>query len=154
MPPSLAARFTAGELAVLSVVAFEAAQHGACAISLAELGARSGCCRSLVRRAVRIAAGLGLITVEYRPRSGQRSLTNIIRIRDVSWLAWIARRGGSTKSSPSGTQIRKRAQERALRHPKRYPSTVDPAGSQHDTQRPWQGTAGLGLTGRGGARPG
>ena len=54
-----------------------------------ELTARAGVCHSLAKRAVRLAELDGLITVQRRPRSGRKHLTNIIRIIRAEWLDWL-----------------------------------------------------------------
>jgi hypothetical protein len=89
LPPHLAAGFTTGELAVLKVISDEWLAHGACDRSLNELAARAGVCHSLAKRAVRLAELDGLLTVQRRPRSGRKHLTNIIRIVRVEWLDWL-----------------------------------------------------------------
>ena len=65
--------------------------HGACDRSLNELAARAGVCHSLAKRAVRLAELDGLFTVQRRPRSGRKHLTNIIRIIRAEWLDWLAK---------------------------------------------------------------
>src|SRR3954452_7934678 len=91
MPPSLACRFTVGELAVLRIVGDEVRQHGQCDRCVDELAARAGVCRSLVKNAIRTAARLGLLTVEERRREGRRNLPNVVRVVSREWLAWLAR---------------------------------------------------------------
>src|SRR3954451_5829324 len=104
MPPSLACRFTVGELAVLRIVGGgggeravlrivgdEVRQHGQCDRCVDELAARAGVCRSLVKNALRTAARLGLLTVEERRREGRRNLSNVVRIVSREWLVWLAR---------------------------------------------------------------
>ena len=86
---ALAATFTTGELAVLKVISDEWLAHGACDRSLNELAARAGVCHSLAKRAVRLAELDGLFTVQRRPRSGRKHLTNIIRIIRAEWLDWL-----------------------------------------------------------------
>ena len=65
--------------------------HGGCDRSLNELAARAGVCRSLAKRTIRLAELDGLITVQRRPRSGRKHLTNIIRIVRAEWLDWLAK---------------------------------------------------------------
>src|SRR6478735_11179744 len=89
LPPVIAAAFTVGELAVLKVISDEWLAHGACDRSLNELAARAGVCHSLAKRAVRLAELDGLLTVQRRPRSGRKHLTNIIRIIRAEWLDWL-----------------------------------------------------------------
>jgi hypothetical protein len=91
LPPAIAATFTTGELAVLKVLSDEWLAHGACDRSLNELAARAGVCHSLAKRAVRLAELDGLLTVQRRPRSGRKHLTNIIRIVRAEWLDWLAK---------------------------------------------------------------
>jgi hypothetical protein len=91
LPPVIAATFTVGELAVLKVISDEWLAHGACDRSLNELAARAGVCHSLAKRAVRQAELDGLFTVQRRPRSGRKHLTNIIRIVRPEWLDWLAK---------------------------------------------------------------
>src|SRR5215213_8234253 len=85
MPPSLACRFTVGELAVLRIVGDEVRQHGCCARAIAELAARAGCGRTTAQNALRQAARLGLVTVQERRREGCKSDTNLIRIVSKEW---------------------------------------------------------------------
>ena len=48
-----------------------------------------GSADSLAKRAVRLAELDGLFTVQRRPRSGRKHLTNIIRIIRAEWLDWL-----------------------------------------------------------------
>jgi hypothetical protein len=89
LPSNLAANFTTGELAALKIVADEFLAHGACYISRNEIGARAGVSQSVVKRALRLAARLTMISVLHRPRSGRKHLTNIIRIIRAEWLVWL-----------------------------------------------------------------
>src|SRR3954452_19561980 len=91
MPPSLACRFTVGELAVLRIVGDEVRRRGQCDRCVDEIAARAGVCRSLVKNALRTAARLGLVTVEERRRAGRRNLPNVVRIVSREWLTWLAR---------------------------------------------------------------
>ena len=91
MPPSLACKFTVGELAVLRIVGDEVRQHGRCDRCVDEIAARAGVCRSLVKNALRTAGRLGLLTVEERRREGRRNLPNVVRIVSRAWLMWLAR---------------------------------------------------------------
>src|ERR671926_942153 len=93
MPPSLACKFTVGELAVLRIVGDEVRQHGQCDRCVDEIAARAGVCRSLVKNAIRTAARLGLLTVEERRRVGRRNLPNVVRIVSKEWTVWLTRGG-------------------------------------------------------------
>src|SRR5205085_6375345 len=90
MPPSLACKFTVGELAVLRIVGDEVRQHGQCDRCVDELAARAGVCRSLVKNAIRTAARLGLLTVEERRREGRTNLPQGIRVISKAWTYWLA----------------------------------------------------------------
>jgi hypothetical protein len=90
MPPTLAAGFTTGQMAVLRIAADEVAAHGFCDRSLAELAARAGVCRKLAQMTIRPAAGL--IAVQRRPRPGRKNLTNIVKIVSPEWVTWIRHR--------------------------------------------------------------
>jgi hypothetical protein len=74
---------------VLRVIADEWLAHGVSDRSLKELAARAGVCRSIAKRAVRLAELDGLITVQRRPRSGRKHLTNIIRVIRADWIDWL-----------------------------------------------------------------
>ena len=93
LPPAIAATFTTGETAVLRIVADEVLAHGACDRSRNELAARAGVSLTIVRRALRYAERDGLITVQRRPRSGRKHLTNIIRIIRAEWKDWLSKGG-------------------------------------------------------------
>jgi hypothetical protein len=60
MPPTLAAQYTVGELAVLRIVGDETHAKGTCDRSLAEIAARAGVCRKLAQLTLRLAARDGL----------------------------------------------------------------------------------------------
>jgi hypothetical protein len=95
LPPSLAARFTWGEIAVMRIVGDECRAHGCCSLHLDAIAARAGVHRTTVQNALREAQGRGevpntpIISVQERRRKGQRSLTNIIRIINSEWLNWL-----------------------------------------------------------------
>lgn len=91
LPPTLRARFTLGEVAVLTVIIMDVRLKGYCDASVAEIGQRAGCCRTLVRNAIRMASTLGLIAVMERPRRGAKNLTNRITVIGAELKAWIDR---------------------------------------------------------------
>lgn len=93
LPPALACMFTTGELAALAVIGAEVRQQGTCDRSIDELAARAGVSRSTVQRAIRQACIAGLVTKEERPRRGQKSQTNILRVVSREWSAWLKRAG-------------------------------------------------------------
>ena len=95
MPPTLAANFTVGELATLRIVRDEVSANGACERTLGEIAARAGVSVSTARNAMRLAARLGLVTVEERRIAYDRNLANLVRIVSPEWLFWIkAKRKG------------------------------------------------------------
>lgn len=102
MPPSLAGGFTTTEMAVLRVVADDVRETEACELSLAEIAARAGCCRTSAQTAIRTARMMGLLTVEARPRQGKTNLTNVIRIISAEWSAWLIR--GTRRAHPPGSK--------------------------------------------------
>jgi Bacterial regulatory proteins, gntR family len=109
LPPSLACRFTVGELAALRIVGDEVRQHGHCDRTLAEIAARAGVGRTTVQNAMRMAAAMGLITVQERRREGQKNLPNVVRIVSRDWLQWITRKGTAGArpgSEPTGFKKR------------------------------------------------
>lgn len=108
MPPSLAARFTTGELAALAIIASEAGCTRQCDCSIAEIAARAGVARTTVQNAVRHAQDLGLIVMTERRRPGRPSDTNLIRITSAEWKQWIIK--GSRRYGAGVAQA-----ERALR---------------------------------------
>lgn len=108
MPPTLASRFTTGELAVLRIVADAARDNGwQCVLPIDAIAARAGVCRRRAQTAIRQAAQQGLLVVQERRRSGQRNASNVIRLVSREWLAWLAR-GRVQKVSPHGYELSKR----------------------------------------------
>lgn len=142
LPPALAAHFTVGQLAVMRVISDETRDRGQCAVTIAEIAARAGVCRSLVQQALHIAAGLGLLIVQERRRQGQKNLPNLVRLVSVEWLAWIKRgpkasplatRGrldpiGCRKENPTNTTNKKGSTER---HRGEYPGRLSGAPLTH-----------------------
>jgi hypothetical protein len=106
MPPHLAAEFTQGELAVMAIIATEAANNGnLCIKSLGEIAARAGVCRTTAQNAIRQAKCLGFLTVQVRRREGRRNDYNIIFIKSREWFLWIkkGRAGGFKNFAPTVT---------------------------------------------------
>jgi hypothetical protein len=92
LPPAIAAGFTTGQLAVLRVVADEWLAHGVCDRSRNEIAARAGVSLTIVKQALWLAEHADhLVTIERRPRSGRKHLTNLIRIVRAEWLDWLAK---------------------------------------------------------------
>ncbi len=91
VPSRIACRFTTAETAVLAVIAGEVGQRGACILPIDAVAALAGTSRSVVKRALREAKALGLITVTERPRPGMKHLPNVVKIISPDWRAWIDR---------------------------------------------------------------
>ena len=89
LPPAIAARFTLAEQAVLALVAAEIARRKDCRLSIENMAAVAGVCRSTVKNAIREARQLGLLTVEERQITGFRNDTNVVRIVSPEWSAWL-----------------------------------------------------------------
>lgn len=106
MPPAMAARFTPGQQAVLGIVADELATRARCDLTIAEIAARAGVSRRLAQGALRLAEGDGLISITMRPRKGQKSLPNLVRVLSRERAAWLAHRQptGCKPSHPTGTK--------------------------------------------------
>ena len=92
MPPAIAARFTMGEAAALSVIIAEAAKAGRCGLPIGAIAGRAGVCATTVRNALREARRLGLVTVEERRLSYARSLPNLVTIASRELALWVRTR--------------------------------------------------------------
>lgn len=103
LPPALAVRFTQAEVAVLAVMAAEAARHGRCTLAHGHLAALAGVSVSTVKRAFRAARDAGLVDVQVRRLSAFRNDTNAVSIVSREWLSWmrLARSGGGGQIGPS-----------------------------------------------------
>jgi transposase len=99
MSPTLACRFTVGELATLRIVGDEVRQHGHCDRTLAEIAARAGVSRSTATNTIRAAAATGLLTVQERRREGQVNLPNVLRLVSRERLQWLSKRADRTNRS-------------------------------------------------------
>lgn len=88
LPPAIAAAFPSGEQAALAVVAAEVAKRGDCRLALGHIAAVAGVSISTVKRALRAARGLGLISVEERRLTWRRNLPNVVRLISPEWRAW------------------------------------------------------------------
>ena len=92
LPPQLAARFTMGETAVLSVIASEVARRGLCRLTIGHIAVLAGVSRSTVKNAVRQAVALGILTSEEWRISHWRNAPNTVRITSPEWCAWLRMR--------------------------------------------------------------
>ena len=91
LPPALASQWTTARLAILRIVGDEVRDRGACDLTLAEIAARAGSCRTMARTTMRQAAELGLVLIEERRRPGMKNLPNRVRIISPEWRIWLKR---------------------------------------------------------------
>jgi hypothetical protein len=91
MPDTIRHHYTEGERAVLTVIAGEVKHHGLCDLALDRIAAVAGVSRTTAQNAIREARALGHLSVEGRPRKGQKNLTNLVRIVSVEWMNWLKR---------------------------------------------------------------
>jgi hypothetical protein len=103
LPPGLAARFTLAEQAVLALVAAETTRRKDCRLSIENMAAVAGVCRSTVKNAIREAVRLGLLTVEERQITGFRNDTNVVRVVSREWQAWLRLARQEARSTGNGT---------------------------------------------------
>jgi hypothetical protein len=90
VPAKIAAVFTLGELAVLSVIAREVQRrNGACSLPIDAIAAFAGVSRTTAQNSLRQARHLGLLEVKERRRRGLPSLTNVIKVISKEWSAWL-----------------------------------------------------------------
>ena len=117
LPPALATRFTLGEAAALAVIASEVAKRGDCRLAIGHIAAMAGVSETSVRRALRAARDLALLTVEQRRLTGFRNDTNVVRIVSIEWTAWLrlARRGEGVGANLGGARIPKVLEGQAKR---------------------------------------
>jgi hypothetical protein len=106
LPDILAARFTCGEKAVLAVIGQAVRERGACDLSNGEIAGRAGVCVRLAQQAIRLAEGLGLLTVKERRLSAFRNDTNIISVIDYGWRCWLRLGDGGGCKNHRATQTR------------------------------------------------
>lgn len=135
LPPTLACRFTTAEQAVLRIIGDTVRTKGSCDLTTGEIAARAGCGRTTAQGAVRLAARLGLLSVQERRRPMQRSLPNVVTILSAEWMQWLSRGsrngaerprgGGFGKASPTDTSrknkgfSREEAEQRVLQEARR-----------------------------------
>ena len=108
LPPNLASHFTTAEVAVLAVIAVEVAKGADCTLAIGNIAGLAGVGETSVRRALRAAQTLGLITVEERRVSAFRNLTNVVRITSIEWQAWLRlprSGGGCQREQGTNTKI-------------------------------------------------
>ena len=117
VPAKIAASFTMAELAVLTVIARQCQRAGVCTLHIDALAALAGCCRTVVKNAIRQARLLGLILVKERRVPGLPSLTNVVRIVSKDWIGWLKLGGGVgvRSATPTGSQFSIRGGNRKFR---------------------------------------
>jgi hypothetical protein len=129
MPPSLACRFTVGELAVLRIVGDEVRERGQCDRTLAEISARAGVSRTTAQNALRAAAAMGFVTIEERRRQGQVNLPNVVRVVSREWMLWLTRKENrAQKPESEGGRVQKsrpHGQGRSFRRGEAEPGRLD-----------------------------
>ena len=104
VPGKIAAAFTPGELAVLSIIGRQCQRAGVCTLPIDAIAALAGVSRTTVQNAQRQARALGLIEVRERRRRGLPSLPNVVSVTDKLWRAWLklsGQGGGFKKLSPT-----------------------------------------------------
>jgi hypothetical protein len=110
-----------GELAALRIVGDEVREKGNCDRTLGEIAARAGIGRTTAQNAMRLAATMGLLTVQERRREGQKNLPNVVRIVSKEWQLWLKRGGqknapqasrgtGFKKTDPTGKGFKRRGE--------------------------------------------
>lgn len=138
MPSTMAAKFTVGEQATLRIVRDEVAANGTCERTLGEIAARAGVSVSTARNALKLAARLGLVTIEERRVAYDRNLPNLVRIVSPEWLGWMMKgskrevAGGWVQKSKPYKQSRV-YEERVYQEPRRLPLTVKPSSRKPPT---------------------
>jgi len=93
-------RLTTAGIAVLTVIAGEHKRRGLCDLSLKEIADRARTCRKTVKRVLKVAAILRLISIELRPVNGRKHLTSVIRIVSATWRRWLLRARGASNEAP------------------------------------------------------
>src|SRR4051812_39453715 len=104
LPPAIAARFTLAEQAALAVVAAENRKRSDCRLTNKEIADVAGVCLTSVKNALRHARALGLVSVEERRLGPFRSASNVVRITDAAWRAWLRLRGGKSATASPTTE--------------------------------------------------
>lgn len=100
VPARIAASFTTGELAVLTVIGREIQKRQVCVLCVDAIAALAGVCPRMAQSALRHAERLGLILIRERRRPGLPSLTNVITVASKDWAAWL-RLAGCKSLRPS-----------------------------------------------------
>ena len=117
VPAKIAASFTMAELAVLTVIGRQCQRAGVCTLHIDAIAALAGCCRTVVKNALRQARLLGLLLVKERRTPGLPSLTNVVRIISKDWIGWLKLGGriGVRSATPTSSQSSIRGGNRKFR---------------------------------------
>lgn len=105
VPGTIAANFTTGEIAALTVIARQCQRSRSCDWFMDRIAAVAGVSRTTVRNALRQAQQLGLISIQERRQTAWRSDSNVIRIVSAGWLAWLGLGGGCKKPKATNNQF-------------------------------------------------
>lgn len=105
VPGTIAANFTTGEIAALTVIARQCQCSRSCNWFMDRIAAVAGVSRTTVRNALRQAQALGLISVQERRQTAWRSDSNVIRIVSSEWLAWLGLEGGCKKAKATNNHF-------------------------------------------------
>ena len=116
IPSKIAAGFTQGENAVLTVIGRQCQRGGACTLHIDAIAALAGVCRTVVKNALRAARAGGLLLVRERRIPGRKSLTNVVTIISREWSAWL-RIGGRFMPSAADSRFKKRDSAPLRGHP-------------------------------------
>src|SRR3954471_4520726 len=109
LPPAIAARFTLAETAALAVIAAETRKRGDCRLTNGELADVAGVSITTVKNALRAARALNLLSIEERRLTAFRNASNVVRITDPSWRAWLRLGGGGKRATGLPTQTNQEA---------------------------------------------
>jgi hypothetical protein len=107
IPNRIAANFTMGELAVLTVIGRQCQRGGACTLHIDAIAARAGVCRTVVKNTLRAARAKGLLLVKERRIPGRKSLTNIVTVISREWAAWLRLGMIGGRNTPSTENLNK-----------------------------------------------
>jgi len=114
VPAKIAASFTVGEVAVLTVIARQCQRGGTCNLAHDAIAALAGVTRTVVKTAMREARRLGLILVRERRIPGRKSLTNVVTVISKDWAGWLKLIGGR-KTPSTDSHFHERTPDRNAR---------------------------------------
>jgi hypothetical protein len=118
VPAKIAAAFTIGELAVLTVIGRQCQRGGACTLHIDAIAALAGVSRTSVKNALRAARAGGLLLVRERRIPGRKSLTNVVTVVSPEWRGWLrlGMIGGRNLTSPADSNKQEGKSERLRRN--------------------------------------